>query len=414
MITHLLTEFAKNPFDSEVSLELASLYKQEKQYAGAISFYTRALETTESKEIQYICLLSIGNCFVSLGNRIHAPTPFYKHAISLMPNRPEAYYLLSRFNEWIKRYDDSYLIADLGLRVCDFNLPKLSHDVEYVGKYGLIFEKAVSAWWWGKTMESRRLFQELVDKYRNIMDQNHLNLVNKNITSLGSGPESVSFVRYDGSKHDSLRFKFKNSTKIKRNYSQVFQDMFILGALNGKRNGTYLEIGSADPFHGNNTALLEKEFDWTGIGIEQNENLVRVYREHRKNKILCEDARFVDYEKILSEISDENGFVDYLQIDCEPSSTSFEILLMIPFGKFKFGIITYEHDHYVDITRTYREKSRKYLQSLGYVLVVSDVSPNDCSPFEDWWMHSSLLNETMIGNGTPISNYIYIDINREP
>ena len=34
------------------------------------------------------------------------------------------------------------------------------------------------------------------------------------------------------------------------------QDMFVLTVLNGKTNGTYLEIGSGDPFIGSNTALL--------------------------------------------------------------------------------------------------------------------------------------------------------------
>ena len=31
-------------------------------------------------------------------------------------------------------------------------------NVEYFGKSGIIFEKAVCAWWWGKGDESRSLF----------------------------------------------------------------------------------------------------------------------------------------------------------------------------------------------------------------------------------------------------------------
>ena len=69
---------------------------------------------------------------------------------------------------------------------------------------------------------------------------------------------------------------------------------------------------------------------------------------------------------------------------------------MIPFEQFKFGVITYEHDHYVDITRSYRFKSRKYLESMGYELVVSDVSPDGVSTFEDWWVHPELVSREII------------------
>jgi hypothetical protein len=41
----------------------------------------------------------------------------------------------------------------------------LSSDVEYPGKYGLIFEKAVSGYWWGKGEQSRELFNDLLENY---------------------------------------------------------------------------------------------------------------------------------------------------------------------------------------------------------------------------------------------------------
>ena len=61
---------------------------------------------------------------------------------------------------------------------------------------------------------------------------------------------------YDNSKFERLRTKFNGSEKIERNYSQCYQDMFVLTMLNNPTHGTYLEIGSADPYYGNNTALL--------------------------------------------------------------------------------------------------------------------------------------------------------------
>ena len=60
------------------------------------------------------------------------------------------------------------------------------------------------------------------------------------------------------------------------------------------------------------------------------------------------------------------------------------------------GVLTYEHDYYVDITRQYREKSRKYLQSLGHELVVGNVSVEGVSAFEDWWCYPNLIRPEIL------------------
>ena len=71
-------------------------------------------------------------------------------------------------------------------------------------------------------------------------------------------------------RHDlkDLLVPFKGSDKIETNYSEVFQDIFVLQCLDGKKGGKYLEIGAADAVSGNNTYLLEKEFGWTGLSID--------------------------------------------------------------------------------------------------------------------------------------------------
>ena len=265
----------------------------------------------------------------------------------------------------------------------------------YPGSYFLIFEKAVSAWYWGKSAESRKLFRTLAKEYCQVLDNTHYNSVRTNLSHLGSGPESQAFVMFDASKYNRLKFKFPGSESILHNHSQVYQDMFILSMLNGKREGTYLEIGSADSYHGNNTALLEKTFGWRGVGIEYDEKFIHKYREQRSNKVLHTNALDVDYSELLKDIS-VNGVVDYLQLDCEPSDITYEIMLKIPFEQYKFAVITYEHDDYIDITSSYREKSRKFLESKGYVLVVNDVSPDGMSNFEDWWIHPDLIDPTIL------------------
>ena len=394
-LSRALLRYIDNTEDAENNYKLAIEYEKLKQYAGAISFYLRCSERTEDTNLAYACLLKIGNCFETQGGRGATVRGCFKHAITLLPDRPEGYFLLSRHFEWIKEYTDCYMLATVALEKCNFNLPPLRADVGYPGKYGLIFEKAMTSWWWGKTTQARALFHQLADDYADEMTESYIQAVQNNMTNLGAGPESQAFRYYWQSQHDRLKFKFPGSDNIERSYSQVFQDMFILAMLNGKKSGTYLEIGSSKPFYGNNTALLEKNYQWKGTGIEYKEEFVSEYRQQRSNNILLADATKVNYKKILKDIAID-GVVDYLQLDCEPSKTTFDILLMIPFEDYKFAVITYEHDHYVDITRQYRDKSRRYLKAMGYQLVVNDVSPDGISTFEDWWVHPDLVDKDIL------------------
>jgi hypothetical protein len=164
--------------------------------------------------------------------------------------------------------------------------------------------------------------------------------------------------------------------------------MFVLTMLNGKRNGTYFEIGSADPYYGSNSALLE-EFGWTGTSLEIKEDEVTKFNKVRKNKSTLADATKFDYSIL-------KGHIDYLQVDCEPPSTTFDILKMIPFEQCTFGVITFEHDYYADITRSYRELGRHYLLSKGYVLVASNIAPNDSSAYEDWYVHPKYVDDKIL------------------
>ncbi len=390
-----LINYINDTENPEKNYDLALCYERIGQTAAAISYHLRAAERTENKELAYECLLRIGNCFNAQGNRGNTVQKTYKQAITLLPKRPEAYLCLARHCEWNKWYADAYTFCEIALNTCDFNLQPLRtnvHDPVIYPKYGLLYEKAVSAWWWGKNQEARDLFRKLIDEHRHEMDSVHLNSVKDNMSRVGSGPESQAFIKYKKENHNKLRYKFKNSDKIEHNFAQVFQDMFVLSALNGKENGTYLEIGSAGPFHGNNTVLLEKLFNWNGVGIEYDEKFITDYRNNRRNEVIHKNALDIDYTELLSRIA-VNDCVDYLQLDCEPSDVTYEIMTKIPFDKFKFAVITYEHDDYIDITKSFKDKSRAFLSSKGYELVVNDVSPDGKSNFEDWWVHPDLVDK---------------------
>lgn len=149
------------------------------------------------------------------------------------------------------------------------------------------------------------------------------------------------------------------------------------------------------PFVGNNTALLELNYDWKGVSLETNFEFVEEYRKTRRNPILRTDALTMNYRKLFKEHFDTQE-IDYLQLDIEPARNTFEALLSIPFEDYKFAVITYEHDYYVDVTKSYRDKSRRYLKMMGYELIVNDVSPDGISNFEDWWVHPDLVDARIV------------------
>lgn len=195
---------------------------------------------------------------------------------------------------------------------------------------------------------------------------------------------------YSRNTHFKLALPFERSHSIGHNYSQCYQDMFVLGVLNGKNGGTYLEIGSGDPWVSNNTALLE-QFGWKGISVEINPKDVNKFNRQRKNLVAEGDATEIDYEELFQEVGLENKDFDYLQVDCEPASTTFAALKKIPHDKYRFAVITYEHDCYAEGDAV-RDESREFLSGLGYVLVGSNISVDEFHPYEDWWVHPELVD----------------------
>lgn len=389
-----LTKFINQPYDSIANFNLGLAYDEIGHTASAYSYFLRTAEFSENNDLIYESLLKAGMCLGKQGRRLQAEKGMYLHAMNLLPNRPEAYFILSQYYENKKSWQESYNMAILGLK-SEINVSTESYAfLGYLGDWSLILQKAVTGWWCGHHVESKELFNKLFAEYEDVMPNSYKELVNNNLTFLSRG--NYPFSPYTSLIKHKLKFKFNDLELVKQNYSQAYQDMFVLSMLNGKRNGTYLEIGSSDPFHGNNTALLETKFNWNGISIDISDIEVDKFKKVRKNPVYLADATTVDYDKLLQ----ENGFkgqIDYLQLDCDPPSITYEILTKIPFDKYTFSVITYEHDHYTDETQPYREKSREFLKSKGYELIGSNIAPNDTDNFEDWWIYSKDI-DTNISN----------------
>lgn len=180
---------------------------------------------------------------------------------------------------------------------------------------------------------------------------------------------------------------------------QAQQDKFVLSVLKSKRNGYFIEIGSNDPIYINNTFVMETKFGWRGIMIEYDSKYLASYRLHRKNSIhIINNATLIDYKTLFYE-NNVPFNIDYLQIDLEASNGStletLEKLDKEVLDKYTFATVTFEHDFYTTNYRDTRTSSRSIFEKRGYYRVFDDIT-NDGNPYEDWYVHPSLVDMTYI------------------
>lgn len=178
----------------------------------------------------------------------------------------------------------------------------------------------------------------------------------------------------------------------KGSYSQAGQESFVLNILNEKRNGVYVEIGAMDSKDISNTYLLETQYGWTGVGLEILQRRSDEYNLNRSNPCLNVDATTFDYLGYF----EENNFpktIDYLQVDIEPAFQSLKALQSLPLDKYRFSVITFEHDLYDDPNNALiKEEAKELLLSFGYVLAVENVIYQNAI-FEDWYIDSNLVDQ---------------------
>lgn len=174
----LLQAFSVDTENAIKNFYLAEWYYQQGHTAPALSYFLRAAERSEDDVLAYEALIKGSHCYDKQGTRDGSAKSMLQQALCLVPTRPEAYFLLSRFSERHQWWQDCYIYADQALKFADLNAPPLRTDVEYPGTYGLLFEKSLSGWWWGKTQESKDILLDLKfnhslnDMYRQSVDNN--------------------------------------------------------------------------------------------------------------------------------------------------------------------------------------------------------------------------------------------------
>lgn len=202
-------------------------------------------------------------------------------------------------------------------------------------------------------------------------------------------------------------------------FSEYAQDRFVVGFFAKKRSGFFVDIGAFDGVNLSNTFALEKYYGWNGICVEPSEKFSELVKNRKCICLNCAvlgknfSASFVYYKnsalqsgiegfvneaeakkqgyniseksvfnvktKTLQSLLEENNapyFVDYLSLDTE--GCEFEILKDFDFSKYKFGVITAEHNK----NKKLRKDTYFLLQKNGYFRIAKTclddfyISPN--------------------------------------
>lgn len=196
----------------------------------------------------------------------------------------------------------------------------------------------------------------------------------------------------------------------KKTFSRDGQDRYAIDNIFKKKfRGYFLDIGALDGLYENNSLLMEKYYDWSGICCECDPRDIASLRKNRQCNLVCspmfktsgslinfnlhrsnflsgiiglQKEQYYDPKSqniCLSTISLNDCLetchapktIDYMSLDTEGSE--YEILSSFNFEKYKINYIALEHN----FQSPKRENIKKLLESNGYVLHRSIVCDDD-------------------------------------
>jgi len=215
---------------------------------------------------------------------------------------------------------------------------------------------------------------------------------------------------YELPQGESVRAAVREALGIQKSYSAGEQDLWIvLSVAPGKRDGYYVDIGSADGVVHSNSYILD-QLGWKGICVDPfPSNMARRTCQMVKQPVFSESGRTVSFRQAgenggitttldrskeiaasaalvefvtttIDEILEKSKaprHIDYMSIDVE--GAEFEALKGLSFDKHEVDAITIEHND----EKEKRESIRQLLESKGYVRVRSWLT-------DDWYLRREL------------------------
>ena len=224
-IEKYLAQLIKDPENDHINFELAYAYEKEKQYAAAISYYLRCAEYTYNNIMASECLLRCSLAINKQGGRDQKELHYIKQAIGASPCSLEPYHIASLYFSWRGKYRDSYLYACLGINIQENNIQKKPFLKEInFSIYELYYQKAMCGSKIGKINESRQIYVDILQNFKLSNDIRYK--IIKNINALRQADHPI--ISYNKDKKSKLKYQFQNYEKINENFSQIYQDMFVL------------------------------------------------------------------------------------------------------------------------------------------------------------------------------------------
>jgi FkbM family methyltransferase len=206
---------------------------------------------------------------------------------------------------------------------------------------------------------------------------------------------------------------FRRLLHLQKSYGQFQQDLWVaLKVEGGKRNGYYVDVGSADGEEISNTYLLD-QMGWKGTCIDPfPKNMKRrscqvftqpVFSESGKKvqfraagdlggiesdlgkyKDRLSDAPLVEFvTATLDEILEKANapkWIDYMNIDVEGAEV--DVLRGLSLDRYEIGSLTIEHNYEPEK----RDQIRRMLEAKGYVRVRS-------WEVDDWYVNRNLAGQ---------------------
>src|SRR5471030_3263422 len=218
---------------------------------------------------------------------------------------------------------------------------------------------------------------------------------------------------YELPRAENVRASAKSLFNLQPSYGQFQQDLWVALAIgHGKKNGYYVDVGSADGVNISNTNLLD-QMGWKGICIDpfprnMQARTCQVFRQPvfsesgnkvqfrsagdlggidstlGKHKDQLAAAPMVEFvTATLDEILEKAKapkWIDYMNIDVE--GAEYDVLRGLSLDRYNVGAFTIEHNYEVEK----RESIRKLMEARDYVRVRS-------WEVDDWYVHRSLAGQ---------------------
>jgi hypothetical protein len=178
-----LYDYSTNIDNPECNFKMGEYYLNQGHTAPALSYFLRCAERTENKNLAYEALIHGYMCYREQKIRDETAKSLIMHAVCLLPERPEARWILSVFFEQKSEWMYAYYHACRGLETCNQEFEPLKHYKEYPGEQGLLFQQAIAGYWWGKNDECKNILLDLRDNYQ--LTETYKEGVKNNLKRLG-------------------------------------------------------------------------------------------------------------------------------------------------------------------------------------------------------------------------------------